>query len=313
MRRVSLSCAADDLFAMPATVTLRSSLKTLQEGWAADITVLDGGISKANRRRIVESVREFDCSISFVEVADVRISKLWRRAKSCYPKSAYFRILLPELIGDIHSKTIYLDSDLVVLKSLSELWKIDLAENYLLAASDMYVGSVEERLSGYLDFDEFGAALRCKYLQSGVLVLDLKKWRNDCMGDQLIDLITKHPSFNFPDQDALNVLLANKWKEIDPRWNQTPIIFKFSDWKESPYGESTFYQVKYDPFIIHYATGPKPWDPNCAHPLKHVWFEQLEGTHWSAWKGTRWQQATRLIRRGSRRLRKEWTSFGLKN
>lgn len=303
---VFLSCAADDLFAMPTTVMLRSVLANLSRDWQLNILVLDGGLSSTSKSKMLRSLSDFEYLIEFVKPNQQAISKLYWAAKSRYPPSAYLRLLLPEIMPEDCNKVIYLDGDLIVLKSLHDLWQKELGEFHMLAAMD-----AANRTLGYprhlkhLNFEKLGVSPTEKYLQSGVIVINLEAWRRDNTTKNLLNFIELHPELPYPDQDALNLVLAGRWLEIDPRWNQIFIVFRFARWQDSPYDQTGFSNVKNDPFIIHYGAKPKPWEANCTHPMRSMWNEYLDQTEWRSWRTSIWQRKLHFLRRSARRVRKE--------
>ncbi|PHM05919.1 glycosyltransferase [Nostoc sp. 'Peltigera malacea cyanobiont' DB3992] len=77
------------------------------------------------------------------------------------------------------------------------------------------------------------------------------------------------------DQDALNAILAGKWGELEPGWNQMPYLFQYSSWQDSPFTEDVFNQLINNPDIIHFSTKDKPWHNSCNHPDKDLFFNTL--------------------------------------
>lgn len=92
------------------------------------------------------------------------------------------------------------------------------------------------------------------------------------------------------DQDGLNAILAGKWQEIHPLWNQMPRIYDYSSWNESPFAEDIYNELLHRPYIIHCTNYPKPWCAGlrveCKHPKKHLFFQYLDMTAWSGWRDT---------------------------
>lgn len=156
--------------------------------------------------------------------------------------------LLPRLVPRSVSRAIFLDVDIIALGDISELATMSL-DGHAVAA----VRAPLRRFSGRL-----GTQV---YLNSGVLVIDLEKWRRDRVSERCLDYLRRIEgdwSDAYPDQDALNVVLKEddgrpKWKALEPKWNAcTPL---FVGPRES---------ILYDPVpiedavLIHYS-GTKPW------------------------------------------------------
>ena len=300
---IALSCAADDLFAMPLAVTVRSVLDNLNRDRKVLLFILDGGIRESNRRKILESFASDRIEVQWVKPPSEALKKLYFTSDSNYPIAAYYRLLLPDLVPDRYRKIVYLDTDVIVVEDLAKLWSIPFGENYMLAAMDAANRSLSwpEHLQ-HLDLDGMGVSGDTKYLQSGVLLIDLEKWRLDHISDRLIEFITDHLELPYPDMDALNFVLAGKWGELDPRWNQIPAVYGFESWEASPYTQEELRNVVHDPYIIHYGDNPKPWERRCTHPKTSLWYDYLNRTAWAGWQVKALDHSVRLGRRIARRL-----------
>ena len=305
---IAVACAADDLFAMPMTVTIRSALENLSHDRRVALYILDGGIREPNRRRIHESLDPNRVDIHWVTPESKHLVSIANRCANNYPISAYNRLLLPQLLPNSVRRVIYLDSDLVVLGDLAELWEMDFGDHCMFAAMDaanrhlLWPAHLK-----HLHLDQQGITERDKYLQSGVLVIDIAKWREQSIADDVVEFIATHPELPFPDQDALNLVLVNKWGELDPRWNQLPVVHEFTSWQESPYDEKELASCVNDPLIIHYGSQPKPWQRNCSHPQQAYFYEYLDKTAWSGWRLTFLRHNVSLARRVMRRGKKVCT------
>jgi lipopolysaccharide biosynthesis glycosyltransferase len=200
---------------------------------------------------------------------------------------AYYRLILPELIPIQYEKVIYLDCDLVVLNDLGQLWDLSLNDNYALAVPDLFGYSIV-RLPNY---QELGITPDRKYFNSGVLVLNLKKWRLDEVTSKCVTYLKQErENVLYHDQDVLNAILGNDWAELDPRWNVTPAIHHVPC-EKSPYEEALYKSLFSNPYIVHYSTAAKPWGThnlafNDSFPFKDIFFHYLDMTVWSGWRLT---------------------------
>jgi lipopolysaccharide biosynthesis glycosyltransferase len=122
----------------------------------------------------------------------------------------YYRLLLPLLHPTI-DKIIYLDTDLIVERDVSELYNEELGECSVAAVRD------------YIE------ARKCKdlgcnppYINTGVMVLDLSKLRKSNFTLYCLKWLDTHcgRSMHHHDQDAVNVFLDGKnVKLLDHSWN----------------------------------------------------------------------------------------------
>lgn len=280
---ICVVCGADDKYAMPLAVTACSILANLDNSQTLLLFVIDGGIKEHNKQKILKSLDLTRCSVEWLKPADDLLKNL--KLTRYFSVAMYYRLLISELLPQQIDRAIYLDCDLVVTANLKELWDTDMDDNYLLAAIDT---DFPYAASGLLNSEKFNIPPDSMYFNSGVLVLDLKKWRADGIASKIIQFIDQHPEdLRFPDQDGLNIVLAGQWGELDLRWNQTPFIYKYSSWRDSPFSQETYNNVINDPWIVHFASGFKPWNAyKLKKEYKELFYYYLDMTAWKGWRFT---------------------------
>jgi lipopolysaccharide biosynthesis glycosyltransferase len=101
--------------------------------------------------------------------------------------------LLSDKIRDIPDKILYLDTDTMCYNDITKLYNIDI-DNY-------EYGAVKDVVGKYF----FGQ----KYINSGVLLLNIKKIKETKLFDKCLDYLKRKISF-MPDQDALNYCAKSK-------------------------------------------------------------------------------------------------------
>jgi len=295
-------CAADDGYSMPLSVTVRSLLENLGADKRVDLYIIDGGISDRNKQKILNSLKPDTYNLTWLSIPDEWVNDIPELPGSERIKiSAYYRLFIPKLLPTTVRKAIYLDSDLVVCHDITDLWNLELLDSYALAVQDT-VAPFASSSWGLRRYKELGLQSDCKYFNSGVLVINLDKWRADHVSEEVVEyLITNQEYVIAHDQDGLNAVLANKWTDIDPRWNQQPEIFSYASWENSQFSKETYDSLVAAPYIVHFATGGKPWNTREPHPFKHLFFKYVDMT---AWKGYRFDLQRRLWRRLQREVKR---------
>jgi lipopolysaccharide biosynthesis glycosyltransferase len=290
--------AADDGFAMPLAVTVRSALDHLAPERKLCVYVLDGGIGDTTKQRIERSWPAGRFEVSWVGVDATVLERV--PVSGHANRVNYFRILMPWLMPQCIERAIYLDADLIIQRDLSELWDCDLAGQVCLAVQDCaapyldasvklpnfslcgrHLGSI----TPVPNYRELGLDSRGAYLNSGVLVVDLAAWRAADLPDQMLACLeTNREHVRWWDQYALNVVLAGRWGELDLRWNQGSHIFAYPTCLQSPFERAAYEHLRDDPYIIHFTTRYKPWLASCLHPLRGEFFKYLDRTDWVGWR-----------------------------
>lgn len=169
-----------------------------------------------------------------------------------FPKATCFRFEIPKIINN-YEKVIYLDTDVIVETSLSDLYNLNM-EGFGVAA----VRNCGERTtqSEYI-FSKLNFKSQ-QYFNAGVLLMNLIYFREQHIVEQSIEYISNPNNPNkFPDQDALNVILRGKVKYIPAKYNlQGHHFWRFENGEMDNTPE--IIEAREHPVIIHY-TSFKPW------------------------------------------------------
>lgn len=165
--------------------------------------------------------------IEFININDYDfIPKEGNNCTSRFPYMAMARCYLTKILKE--DKIIYLDVDTIVNKNIWDLWAYPLKTKHI-------GGCMEEIIS---------------YINSGVMLMDLKKIRESGLDDVLIAELQAE-EFQFPDQDAINLVFKNKIKMLPWHYNS------FVETNECT--------------IRHYAGPNKPWDSSTPWQNRQLW------------------------------------------
>jgi lipopolysaccharide biosynthesis glycosyltransferase len=183
--------------------------------------------------------------------------------------ATYFRLLAADLIDE--EKLLYLDSDILVLGDIAPLWDLDMDRYPLAAVMDLIVR----------DFHRLDLVESQGYFNSGVMMMNLKVWRELDLGEKVLSYIFSNPkNIIYADQCGLNGFLKGNWLRLELKWNlQSPFFDKqyknlFSIWsKEFNLPVST-----QNPTIVHFSGNQKPWNFRSQHPYKRLYWKYLNST-----------------------------------
>lgn len=171
--------------------------------------------------------------------------------KSLYTRAHYsiqmfYRWLIAEVLLE-YDKAIYLDCDLVTSVDLQKLYEIDLGDNIVGAVVD---NVNKDRVHFYIEKE---LHLRKEsYINSGVLLIDIKKFKEEKIKERCIEVLKKHSVLSCPDQDAINIVLKDKIFLLDGCWNVQ-------------WGNLEEVNDKLKINILHFTTDVKPWKSNGAN------------------------------------------------
>ncbi len=289
IKPLTVACGADAKYALSLAVTLYSMLTTLKRGTSVDLYIVDGGLGETMPRlkKVVERAartNHLDCRLQVLTV-DEDVANVLKELPmmSYYNYTCYLRLLLPDLLPPDTEKVIYIDSDLMFLESVEEIWETDMSGKAVLAVQDYVVQTVSSP-SGLSDYAALGYKPDQWYFNSGFLVIDLKQWRDEQIPARVIRYSRERPEqIQYADQDGLNAVLAGDCGFLDLRWNAIVLTPYLNDWSNSEFKERIrprFAELLAHPAIVHYASVSKPYVTGNYALLRRRWFRFLFQSGW---------------------------------
>ena len=172
------------------------------------------------------------------------------------------RLLLPELFSHL-DKILYLDCDVIVNTDIVKLWNTPI-DNYFLAAchDEVIVPQWPNQKKRYYISKDIPVD---SYFNSGVLLLNLKKLRENKFTETAFDFLVNNQDVEFPDEIALNWFCRGEYLRLDTKYN----IFVFRKDAEQ----------YIDDCILHYVGGSKPWDKYLGKYDDYYWHYLIQ-TPW---------------------------------
>ena len=245
--------AGDDKYVKFSMVTLKSIMENASKEYEYKAYILNTDV-KAETKNKFKSVKKDNFTVEYVYVNKYYKSIEDRLpVRDYYNKTIYFRLFIAELFPE-YDKAIYIDSDTVVLGDVSKLYQNDI-EGYYVGACNEQVMLQTKIYGDYVE--EVLGVKRNEYFNSGLLLINCKEFRNDCVLDQFINLLGVYRFMVTHDQDYLNVICNNKVKWLDNSWN-TEVYGTI------PYEEK-------DINMIQYIMWRKPWHTKDATFGNYFW------------------------------------------
>ena len=163
-------------------------------------------------------------------------------------------------------RVLYLDTDTLLANSVLPLFSLDMKGKAVGAVTQNYPYAKESIKR--LNYDENKG-----YFNSGVLLIDLKQWRENNLMKQSIDYCVKNIEYlRFVDQDALNVIFQDNKCELPLCYNIIPANLN-SDYYYTPEHLDEIKEAVYRPVIIHYASSAPWYMDKYQHPMCYLWDE----------------------------------------
>lgn len=214
---ISLTKHVKDLNIYILTINKKIENKTIAGIPERTIEILDNLVKKNNKENFVKLIDATD-------IFDRHLPT--KNLKTRYTPCCMLR-LYADLIKELPSKILYLDTDVICRKNPIEILDLDITNFEIAGVLDHYGKWFFK--NNILKFD---------YLNSGILLLNLDKIRETGLFERCRE-ICKNKRMAMPDQSALNK--AAKYKKILPR--------KYNEQKK----------LHSDTIFQHFSTGFKLW------------------------------------------------------
>ena len=135
LKEIPIFFAIDDGYTKFLAVAIQSLIENASKDYKYLIKVLHTNVQKEH----MEQIKKYENQNVSIEFVDLKYyiekvkDKLYTR--DYYTNTTYFRLFLPELYPQ-YDKVLYLDSDIIVLGDISELYNTDMGTNLVAAAPD---------------------------------------------------------------------------------------------------------------------------------------------------------------------------------
>lgn len=246
-----------------------------------NIFILDDGISEENGIKLKKLLDGYKCNVTFIKTKqldelDIAIMTIERNI-NISSLTAYARLFICNLLPKNIEKILYLDCDSIIVGSLKELWMEDITDYYCAGVLDCMNTTIKQ---------EHGFSRDDDYINSGVLLINLKKWRQDNVEEEFIEfMIQNQHRFYQHDQGIINNVFKNKIKIVDPRYNlaihfQTfdyDLSRKFNCIETEYYSKEIIEEAQKHPVFLHFCGSEyfRPWY-NPEHPYAPLFKKYAE-------------------------------------
>ena len=275
--------ASDDKFAEILGVSLVSLHENSNDMDDIVVHVLDSGIKNDNKDKLLSITRRYDrTDIKFVLVKDISKKLEMRVATDRGSLNQYARLFVSSDLPENLGRVLYLDCDIINKESIRNLWNLDLHGKTIGALMDAFI----KYYRANIDLEENDIMFN-----SGVMLLDLDKWRQVKVEEKLLSFISrKNGWIQQGDQGTLNAVLSKDTFCFDPRFNSVTIFYDFTYkdmmiYRRPPefYTEEEIRKAVEKPALIHFTTSFKsirPWVKGCKHRYVDEWMKYKSLSPW---------------------------------
>lgn len=236
-----------------------------------------------SHNRIISMFDEKTATVEFINAKDMEKDIGMQIDGGRWPLSAFQRLYIAEYLPRHVQRVLYLDCDILVRGPLDWLYEIDMENGYVVAGAEECLSEQNKTNIGITGQDI--------YVNSGVLLIDLEKWRSFDVGRKSMEYIKENSQYlQFVDQDTINAVLKGRIKLIPLKYNAYTVLFNYA------YDEMLKYRnVKEfcdremcqdaitNPVIVHFTQDTisiRPWYANGGHKYRKEWLEIRAMTPW---------------------------------
>ena len=266
---IQLAINIDTKYIYPAIVYLTSLLDNKASSTFYIINVLTNGTLEKNSIIKINSVVD-KFGNNFVKLIYHNLGNSFKGATTGYlPLATYYKIALPSLLPNV-DKIIYTDSDMINLEDLTEMYNFKFGKKMYFAGTLDYIDHLNQ-------LREFGLSSD-KYINAGLLIMNLKAMREDSIEAKLREFISNH-TLKFWDQTAINCVCRNNTQILSYKYG----VFSFESFhklvelnnQQEPkyrYSEKQLKKFFDEPTNFHYAGLEKPWFKEVHNFNKVYWW-----------------------------------------
>lgn len=281
-RNLCVAYAADDNYAKYFGISVLSLFKSNIGFDDINVYLLDCGISEDSKLKLDEIAKDYNRHIHYILAEDLIKNLNLNMGSRKIAIASYARLFLSLIIPKSYSRILYLDCDTIVMDSLEKFWNTSL--------KDYHVVGVRDTVDTYF-YKKIGLKENEYYVNAGILLINLQRWREDNIHEEFIKMIEKYDG-NIPhhDQGVINSICRDK-KIIHPRYNMTSNLFSFTNktikniyFMDNYYSQKVLNEAKENPAILHFTTGlyGRPWEENCSHPMKEAYTRVAKESPWQS-------------------------------
>lgn len=278
---------SSDSFASVTGVSMISLFENNKEMDDIHVLYIEREMSDENKSAFISIARQYNRELEFMEMPNWS-EKLNIELKSCktgWLGFGYNRLFLTEFIPESVDRVLYLDSDTVIEARLDELWNTNMDGFYMAGVDDC----LSSKYRGIVGLSGEGI-----YCNAGMLLINLKKWREDHITQAFIKMIYDNNGyFVFNEQSILNSMFSGKVKILPQKYNVNSLVYLFEYHEllklrrpyRFSYGKEEFYEARKHPVITHFTGNfyihRRPWIENSDHPHQDAYMKYRALSPWS--------------------------------
>lgn len=273
MKIMNILCATDDNYVPYCGIMLTSLFENNRE---KDIVVylMTAGLNEKNIADFDNLAKLYHQKIHIVKVDNEALKNCPIRIGDHVSIVTYYRLLAPVLLPTEVDKVLYLDCDMIINKSLVDL--------YNSVIGDYAFGIVlDEDFQNQDKYDRLQYNFQKLYCSAGMMLINLDYWRKNNVMERCLYYIERNPErVKFHDQDTLTVVLQDEKKLLPITYNfQTGFLYTRIIFQKNFFSKICK-TIENIPVILHYTGPGKVWAVGSKHPYVEYYLHYRSISLW---------------------------------
>ena len=143
---------SSDAYASMLGVSITSLFENNKDAEEINVYIIERKITDRNKNKLFILAETYNRHIYFISMPDINKQEQLGlvKIKESWVFDSYCRIFLDKLLPSNIERVLYLDSDVIIMENINELWKIDLKDHCAAGALDC----ISEKYYDVLGFDK---------------------------------------------------------------------------------------------------------------------------------------------------------------
>lgn len=277
--------SSSDSYSEIAGISILSLLENNKGVEDINLYMIDNSISDENKRRLSEMVASYGRKIVYLDKPDIEKRSETEINVGRWNISTFYRLFLPSMLPEDIDRVLFIDCDTVILQDLSPLWQMDMGDKWVYGVDDC-------RGEGYRT--NIGLNPEDNYINNGVLLIDLKAWRDNDVEKLFLQFIHDNQGdITYVDQGVQNGVMSKMKRSgfLHTKYNCLTVFFDF-DYESLirlrrppvPRQKEEYAEATSDPAIVHFQScfrsGLRPWNKGCKHKYAGKFLEYKAMSPW---------------------------------
>ena len=276
---------SSDSFAPVLAVSMVSIMENNKHMDDITFYVLEKQMSNESKQKLMNLAAAYNRKLVLSPMPDMQ--KYYNfpiaRVRKKWILDSYCRLFLGSILPKEVERVLYLDCDTLCHGDLQELWNMDL--------QGCYCGAVTDAVGEHY-YELFEMNQTSHYCNSGMVLFDLKRWREDSMENKVAEYVREKNGFVFfMEQSVMNIVLQDKIKILHPKFNtytlMSALSFQEIHWLRHCkrfYTKEKCEEARKDPRLIHltnlFLIKGRPWIEGNNHPYSEMFLNYRMLTPW---------------------------------